>query len=122
MVRHSRALRRCGGLVCIMVTAFIGATCAVSCSVVIGLQDKPLLNAHAANADGAAEGSAGAGSMDVDPTFGSGGIVTLTLDAGTTAGPIALYPPDKILIAGRTDDAKYWLATRINSDGSVDDG
>ncbi len=65
-------------------------------------------------AAGSALASAAPG--DLDPTFGTGGIVTSSF--GATGNDMALQPDGKIVVVGQQSDG--WAVSRFNADGSPD--
>jgi uncharacterized delta-60 repeat protein len=61
---------------------------------------------------------AGASPGDLDPSFGTGGVVATS---GFSGQALAVQPDGKILIAGVTSDSRF-AVSRYTSDGSIDPG
>jgi len=62
------------------------------------------------------------GQGDLDPTFGTGGIVTMDMGGGTDRGlSVAVQPDGRIVAAGYTSIGSHYVAVlRFNADGSLD--
>src|SRR6185503_11534416 len=60
---------------------------------------------------------------DLDPTFGTGGVVVTDLEGGShdVATAVAVQPDDKIVVAGTCGIDPFRIAvTRYEADGSLD--